>query len=99
MASIQLIFDPNCAIYGMTLLSYNKWLHQNESSPASRSFAAAKAGLLPPTELVRHGLGGHRTEPGAAEALAKVKIADDPNRLDHKKHKKKHKKHKKHKPQ
>lgn len=75
----------------MSLISYKDWVNK-ESTAASRAFADAARGLRPPTELVRHGIGGHRTEPLAAKALEKVKIAKDPNTLRSKKKKRKSKK-------
>ena len=70
----------------MALISYKDW---KESTAASRAFRNAVIGLATPSELVRHGIGGHRTEPLAAAALKHVKIAKDPNTLKSKKRKKK----------
>lgn len=81
----------------MALLSFKDWLSAQESSAASRAFAAAVSGLYPSTAIVSHGIGGHRTEPSALAAFEKIKIADDPNSLDKKKKKKKRKKRKKRK--
>lgn len=52
----------------------------------------AVLGLGPTADLVRHGIGGHRTEPLAPAALKKVKIARDPNTLKDKKPRKKKRK-------
>ena len=73
----------------MGLISYNDWLNSQESTATSRAFAFAKNGLMPSSVLVAHGLGGHRTEPGAAKALKGVKIAKDPNTLKDTKRKRK----------
>lgn len=79
----------------MALISYKNWkAQQQESTAASRAFAAAVRGLMPSAVLVSHGIGGHRTEPLAAKALEKVKIAKDPNTLKSHKKKKRKRKHK-----
>lgn len=74
----------------MALISYRDWLQsQEESTATSREFAAAARGLMPSVCLVKHGMGSHRTEPLAAKALKRVKIAHDPNTLKKRRKRKK----------